>query len=126
MSSEPTNSRPDTTDRGWIGVDLDGTLAQYTHWQGVTHIGEPVPAMMDRVKNWLAKGKTVKILTARANPTNRTPEDAQQAVDAITKWCIKHTGHALEVTCSKDLCMAELWDDRCVTVQKNTGRILTK
>lgn len=27
---------------GWIGVDLDGTLAEYTGWKGVEHIGEPI------------------------------------------------------------------------------------
>ena len=25
--------------KGWIGVDLDGTLAQYDHWRGIEHIG---------------------------------------------------------------------------------------
>lgn len=28
--------------RGWIGVDLDGTLAEYHGWKGVDHIGPPV------------------------------------------------------------------------------------
>ena len=42
---------------GWIGVDLDGTLAHYEGWKGIEHIGAPVPAMLERVKNWLAEGK---------------------------------------------------------------------
>ena len=33
---------------GWIGVDLDGTLAEYHGWNGGA-IGEPVPAMLARV-----------------------------------------------------------------------------
>lgn len=33
---------------GWIGVDLDGTLAKYDQWRGVQHIGDPVPLMVDR------------------------------------------------------------------------------
>lgn len=35
---------------GWIGVDLDGTLAHYDRWRGIDHVGDPVPAMMNRVK----------------------------------------------------------------------------
>ena len=38
---------------GWIGVDLDGTLAHYEGWQGETHIGAPISAMVERVKRWL-------------------------------------------------------------------------
>ena len=41
---------------GWVGVDLDGTLAQYDGWKGVDHIGDPVPKMLERVRNWLADG----------------------------------------------------------------------
>lgn len=35
--------------KGWIGVDLDGTLAHYEGWKGVEHIGEPIPAMVERI-----------------------------------------------------------------------------
>lgn len=48
---------------GWIGVDLDGTLAEYTGWHGPGHIGPPIPKMLDRVKNWLAEGVDVRIFT---------------------------------------------------------------
>jgi hypothetical protein len=37
----------------WIGVDLDGVLAKMEGWNGPYEIGEPVPAMVDRVKKWL-------------------------------------------------------------------------
>lgn len=50
---------------GWIGVDLDGTLAHYEGWKGVEHVGAPVPAMLQRVKDWIAKGVEVRIFTAR-------------------------------------------------------------
>jgi hypothetical protein len=33
---------------GWIGVDLDGTLAFYDEWIGPEHIGAPIPGMVDR------------------------------------------------------------------------------
>lgn len=50
---------------GWIGVDLDGTLAMYDGFKGPEHIGDPVPKMLERVKKWLAEGREVRIFTAR-------------------------------------------------------------
>ncbi len=99
---------------GWIGVDLDGTLAEYHGWNGGA-IGEPVPAMLARVKEWLAKEQAVKIFTARA-----CTGDAEQ-IALIKAWCVKHVGQELEVTATKDFAMIELWDDRCVQVVPNTG-----
>lgn len=55
------------SNKGWIGVDLDGTLAHYDGWKGPEHIGAPIPAMVERVKAWLAEGKEVRISTARAD-----------------------------------------------------------
>jgi hypothetical protein len=99
---------------GWIGVDLDGTLAEYYGWNGGL-IGEPVPAMLDRVKAWLAGGTTVKIFTARA--CTGDPEE----IAKIKAWCLLHIGQELEVTAVKDFAMFELWDDRCIQVIPNTG-----
>jgi len=104
--------------RGWIAVDLDGTLAYYDDWIGPTHIGEPVPVMLERVKQWLEEGKDVRIFTARvAHPT-----DGPQARTAIYDWCVQHLGVQLPVTNIKDMGMIEHWDDRCVQVVKNTGQ----
>lgn len=101
---------------GWIGVDLDGTLAHYAGWQGADHIGAPVPLMLDRVKEWLAKGIEVRIFTARV------AFDADGSVAALVQdWCEKHLGERLAVTCQKDYGMVELWDDRAVQVIPNTG-----
>lgn len=107
---------------GWIGVDLDGTLAEYDKWRGVDHIGEPVPAMLNRVREWLAAGKRVKIFTARV--AARDVAELKIARETITAWCKRHIGYALEVTNVKDMGMIELWDDRCVQVEINTGRRL--
>ena len=43
------------TQSGWIGVDLDGTLAKYSTWNN-GQIGDPIPAMVERVKKWLLLG----------------------------------------------------------------------
>lgn len=104
--------------RPWIGVDLDGTLAEYNKWDpdpetGRGRIGEPVPEMLERVKRWLAAGKVVKIFTARAS---RSLE-----VAGILGWLDRVGLPELEITNVKDFGMIELWDDRTVRVAKNTG-----
>ena len=115
----------------WIGVDLDGTLAEYGTWQGPDHIGRPIPRMVARVKNWLAQELEVRIFTARVGNTGDFVENSQmfdssefakQQVDVIQNWCEKHIGVRLPVTATKDYGMIELWDDRCVQVEPNTGR----
>lgn len=109
---------------GWIGVDLDGTLAHYDGWRGAGHIGEPVPAMVERVKRWLGEGRQVKIFTARVY-NDSAPGRFAEAVEsqlAIEAWCQKHLGRKLPITCVKDFGMVEFWDDRAVQVVTNTGR----
>lgn len=108
---------------GWIGVDLDGTLAVYTGWQGAHHIGIPIPLMADRIRGWVAAGIEVRIVTARVS-TDGSPQrnrDAEVSRDLIAAWCLDHLGFRLPVTCAKDYEMDELWDDRAVQVIKNTG-----
>ena len=99
----------------WIGVDLDGTLAEAEPWKGFEHIGKPVPMMMKRLKVWLEMGYRVKIVTARA-------QNPELAVPPIREWLAKHGLPELEITNAKDMDMIELWDDRCVQVIQNTGR----
>lgn len=105
--------------KGWIAVDLDGTLAQYDSWKGPVHIGEPVPQMLERVKWWLAQGFDVRIFTARVC-MDGTGEGiiVRQAIEG---WCQKHLGRVIPVTNVKDFGMVELWDDRAVQVIPNTG-----
>jgi hypothetical protein len=100
----------------WIGVDFDGTLAKQPKGEyDPEKTGEPVKRMVDRVKKWLAAGKTVKIFTARA--------DDEKSVTAIKKWLQNNDLPSLDVTNLKDCGMVELWDDRAVEVEKNTGRV---
>lgn len=110
---------------GWIGVDLDGTLAEYGTWQGPGHIGKPVPAMVERVKQWIAEGRDVRIFTARVAGAGRDlagEYDPDEDYQPIFDWCKKHIGKELPVTCKKDFGMIDLWDDRCVQIVPNTGR----
>ena len=108
---------------GWIGVDLDGTLARYDGWKGAEHIGEPIPSMLERVTRWLSTGQEVRIFTARVW-TDGTPErtaEATRAGEIIANWCFEHIGMVLPITCVKDFGMIELWDDRAVRVPANSG-----
>ena len=131
------------SERGWIGVDLDGTLARYDGWKGPEHVGEPVGPMLERVKGWLAEGREVRIFTARCWPFNpqatggdlrivedgataQRSRDASVAIMAIRAWCRQHLGRELPVTCVKDYNMVELWDDRAVQVLVNTGQPAAK
>lgn len=108
---------------GWIGVDLDGTLASYEGWVGPGHIGAPVGPMVERVKDWLANGQEVRIMTARvwSDGSTERNREVMENIAAIDKWCIKHIGQTLRVTCMKDFKMVELWDDRAVRVKINQG-----
>jgi hypothetical protein len=103
------------SNRGWIGVDLDGTLFTYDTWRGIDHVGEPIMPMINRVKQWLAEGKDVRIFTARC----AGPEDCRPAIE---RACLEHIGQVLPITNIKDFGLIELWDDRAVRVEFNTGR----
>lgn len=107
--------------RGWIGVDLDGTLAEYDHWRGEEHIGAPIPIMVNRVKLWIATGIQVKIMTARASVAGRGEEQRAKNIETIQAWALQHLGQKLEVTSDKDWGMTELWDDRAIAVVPNKG-----
>lgn len=109
---------------GWIGVDLDGTLAKYDKWAGAHIVGEPIWPMVRRVKSWIEQGENVRILTARVSaPENnaKRQREAAMAMIAIQQWCELYLGKAIPVTCRKDYAMVELWDDRAIQVEKNTG-----
>lgn len=116
---------------GWIGVDLDGTLAK--DLQDVMTIGPPVPRMIDRVIAWIAAGEDVRIFTARVGPATAEecalafgrscdPDDwIRYQTALIQHWCLTHLGISLPVTCQKDFQMGEFWDDRCKQVIPNLG-----
>lgn len=101
---------------GWIAVDLDGTLAEYHGWVSEEHIGAPVAPMVERVKEWLAAGREVRVFTARV-----AGEEAQRIKSFIEAWCLEYVGVILPVTNKKDYGMIELWDDRCIQVIPNKG-----
>ncbi len=110
-------------EKAWIGVDLDGTLAEYHGWVAATEIGKPIPLMVNRVTDWLARGYDVKIMTARISHHGHTDKEVALTKAAIEKWSLTHIGIVLDVVCHKDTMMLQLWDDRAVRVIENTGEI---
>lgn len=110
------------TSKGWIGVDFDGTLAKTMDWKSHNDgaVGEPIWPMVERVKQWLREGREVRIFTARACAA---AEHKHRAL--IDAFCGENIGEVLRITCEKDFDMIELWDDRCVQVEPNTGEPTT-
>lgn len=105
---------------GWIGVDFDGTLSKYGGWDH-GRLGEAVPRMLARVKEWVAAGIEVRIVTARVTHPEESGEVAK-----IQDWLEANGLPRLAVTAVKDYQMLQLWDDRAIQVEKNTGRVRPK
>jgi hypothetical protein len=116
-----SNKKDDPTP--WIGVDLDGVLVIDEGWKGASCIGAPIVRMIKRVQKWMDDGQRVKIFTARANPLVDTPEESyEERMYHLKLWIALIFKRDIEITYEKDLYMIELWDDRCVQVELNTGR----
>ena len=96
-----------------IAVDLDGTLAEYNGWRGNNIIGAPIAAMFFRVQRWIDEGEEVVIFTARAD----NPGD----VVFVKRWLKYHGLPELDVTNIKRKDFEEIWDDRAVRIERNTG-----
>ena len=107
------NLKKKATEQDWIGIDLDGSLAEYTEWKGIEHIGKPIQKIVDRVKKWIEEGKIVKIFTARASE--------EGAEKYIHEWLEEQGLPKLEITNKKDRYMLEYWDDRAIQLIPNTG-----
>jgi hypothetical protein len=126
-----TNST-DKKEEGWIGVDFDGTLVEY-HGANNTTVSnfKPIEPMVRRIRCWLEQGVDVRIVTARVgaiSPAYETQRNHSIRIQEQTKMIQDITevlfNRRLPVTASKDYLMIELWDDRAVQVEFNTGRRL--
>ncbi len=106
----------------WIGVDFDGTLAHHVSGESFDILGAPIPIMINRVKRWIKEGWEVRVVTARVSSTYG---DSGKQKMMIRSWCVDNIGTVLHVTAEKDGEMIELWDDRAVAVENNTGQRLS-
>jgi hypothetical protein len=99
----------------WLGVDLDGTLAYYAKWSGIEHIGEPISNIKELLLVLHSKGVNIKIFTARIAEKG--------AIKYIKQWLKNNDFPNWEITNIKDMHCVEIWDDRCVQVIRNTGKL---
>lgn len=111
----------------WIGFDLDGTLADHSKQPGEEWtegaIGRPIDLMVRRAKRYIEMGYDVRIFTARVGRgPGVTDEFIELQRNAIEAWCRKHLGRTLPVTAEKNYGMQLFFDDRAVTVKKDSGR----
>lgn len=114
--------RPPVKGRRFLAVDLDGTLAFYDKWRGRNHIGEPIPAMVERVKEWIANGDVVCVFTSRVADYSKPDHDSVVAL--INDWTEKHIGERLYVTAIKHAYFSEIYCDKSRRVESNTGELL--
>lgn len=114
--------KPPVPGRQWIACDLDHVLSFYDRWRGRTHIGKPIPAMVQRIKDHLAKGDVVIIFTSRvADPSK---PDHAEVLAAIHKWCEEHIGERLLVSATKHNWYSVIYDDAAIRVERNTGALI--
>lgn len=135
MLLEKLSASPEEESEKWVGFDLDGTLAKYTEWKGIEHIGDPIRPMCDLIKKMHKEGKRVKIITARVAPaTNNKGEEEEPSIVVngkkkyasafIQDWCAEHLGFVPEIVHEKDQLMVEMYDDRAKQVIPNKGILL--
>jgi GNAT superfamily N-acetyltransferase len=101
----------------WVGVDLDGTLAEEQDPFDPLTIGRPVPEMVEKVKKALEDGVEVRVFTARLADKGLR-EKIKQAIREYTR---EHVGRELDSTSEKDPGLREIWDDKARRVRKDEG-----
>lgn len=119
---------------GWIGFDLDGTLAKHCDDISEGQIGDPIPSMVELLQDFVRNGWEVRIFTARVdggevalaagNPVGAFYRDTERIKVLITEWLLKHVGFPLQITNKKDYSMEYCIDDRAMQVIPDTGVLL--
>lgn len=99
-----------------IGVDLDGTLAEYHGWKGETHIGKPIVGMVEHILKAKAEGKKIFIFSARCTD--------ERNAQIIRDWMYENEIPFDGVTNVKMKEFVEIWDDRARQVPRNSGTFL--
>ena len=95
---------------GWIGFDWDNTLRKKD--------GKPIKAMVEEAKRLLNLGYDVRLFTACAY--DATPLQYENMRD----WCKKYLGKHIPIQAHKDHNLFCFFDDKAISIEKDTGRIL--
>jgi hypothetical protein len=107
-------------------TDFHKTLAHYDHENQHAEDFDnmpPITRMVNRVKAWRAKGEKVTVFSAAANPENDWDGRIKRG---IGDWTETHIGERLPVTAIKSSDFTDMWDDKGVAVEANTGKRLSK
>jgi hypothetical protein len=120
--------------KGVILVDLDGTLAHYDGWKGEEHIGDPIPEMVNKIKQDHSEGYRLKIFTARVcNHVHWVSlidnKDLKRNYSIVLEWLKKHNiiqflDKNEPIAITKNWEVVEIWDDRAKQIELNTGRFI--
>lgn len=72
-----------------IAIDLDGVLAEYHGWHGVTHIGDPIPGALEFVEN-LHKDYYICIHTTRGSVDVQAGWNVKTLYGILANWLNGH------------------------------------
>jgi hypothetical protein len=101
-----------------IALDFDKTLARHESAWGISRVGEPIPLMVAKVKEWVAKGYKITIFTARLSH-DLSQNKIQEGL--IKGFLAKNGLPDFDVTAMKLSSFTHIIDDRGYHVFPNTG-----
>ena len=109
---------------GWIGIELDGTLAYSDVYSPVamSEIGAPVTDMVAHVKDLLSQDVDVRIFTSRGSEMDKLQRAMSD--EQIYTWCLTHLGVTLPVTNVMDHMCLHITGARFFRNIRNSGLIL--
>ena len=97
-----------------VCIDLDATLAEYDGWQGVEHIGDPIPGAQAFVAA-VAEFADVVIFTTRMNADVNKGHEVNRLGYLIQDWLTSHKFPAVGIWCGQGKPLAAAYvDDRAV------------
>lgn len=120
-----------------IYMDMDATLAQYSGWVGVAHIGDPYPGAKEFLASLKQAGARIVLYTARLN-TNLNAKDWEELtgtknqrqhlaaiIHIVKKWLEEHDllQYIDDIAVGKPGWWV-LIDDRCITHKGDYGETL--
>ena len=98
-----------------ICVDLAGVLAEYSGWEGIETIGQPLEGSREFLLSLHKLGYKVSIFTTRTNPEINYPTPQKALVNIVEKWLTENDMYFDEVYSGigKPLC-SHFVDDRAI------------
>lgn len=97
-----------------VCIDMDGVLAEYSGWQGIFHIGDPIDGARDFVDE-LAKDFKIMIYSTRCNiEVNKAEGDQETLLAIVREWLQMNAFKYDSIQIGKPLAVAYI-DDKAVS-----------